>query len=118
MAEATRSRPTAKIAAELAMIARLPTLNATAIPMIEQLMAPVVSEAIGANSDLISAARNSCGSSASARSVWIIRLISMCFTRLPLHPRKYRPIFNTRQIDQAIATRDERVANGAVTIDR
>src|SRR5664280_2355187 len=110
MAEAMRSMPTAKIAIELAMISQLPTLHATAMPMIEPLMAPAVSEAIGANSDLISAARISGGSSASARSVWIIRLISMCFTRLPLHPRKYRPIFNTRQIDQAIATRDEPVS--------
>jgi hypothetical protein len=30
--------------------------------------------------------------------------------------RSYGPIFNTWQIDEAIATRDERVANGGVTI--
>ncbi len=61
--------PTAKIAAEVAMIPRLLTLNATAMPMIEQLIAPIVSDEIGANNDLINAARTSGGSSASVR--WI-----------------------------------------------
>ncbi|HWC92781.1 MAG TPA: hypothetical protein VG475_06665 [Pseudolabrys sp.] len=55
----------------MAMIARLPTLNATAMPMIEPLRAPIASDAIGANNDSINAARVSGGSSASAWRIWI-----------------------------------------------
>jgi hypothetical protein len=69
--------PTAKIATELAMIALLPTLSATTMPMIEQLIAPTVSEEIGANNDLTRAARISGGSSASARRISISFLTSI-----------------------------------------
>ena len=53
--------PTAKIATEVAMMPESPTRNATAAPMIEQAMAPTISDAIGANSDSINAARMSGG---------------------------------------------------------
>jgi hypothetical protein len=69
MAEVTRSIPAAKIAAELIMIALLWTLSAMAMPMTEQLIAPIVSEAIGAKSDSTKAARISPGSSASVLRV-------------------------------------------------
>ena len=69
--------PTAKIATEFARIHSLPTRNATAAPVIEQAIAPTISDAIGANSDSTSAARISGGSSASALLVSMSLLISM-----------------------------------------
>ncbi len=69
--------PAAKIAIEMAISHSLPTRNATATPMIEQATAPTTSEATGANSDSISAARISVVSSASALRVSISFLISM-----------------------------------------
>src|SRR5690348_16438343 len=108
--------PTARIASELPMIHLSPTRNATAAPMIEQATAPTISDAIGANSDSISAARISLGSSASALRVWSNFLINMRPTQLSRRPRWYAPLFNAKQIALYIGNQDERTAFGRGTI--
>jgi PAS fold len=77
---------------------------------------PTTSDATGANSDSISAARISVGSSASALRVWSSFVISMWLARLPRCRRSYVAKLNMMQTAQPIGGIDERVAKGGVTI--
>src|SRR5262245_38517668 len=100
--------PTARIATELAMIHWSPTRIATAAPTIEQATAPRISEAIGAKSDSINAARISFGSSASALRVWSNFLINIRPTRLSRRLGSYAGLLNAKQIAWCIRNQDER----------
>ncbi|MBI3703208.1 MAG: hypothetical protein HY244_04970 [Rhizobiales bacterium] len=89
------------MAIELAMIHRSPTLNATTMPIIEQLTAPIVSEEIGANNDSTKAARISVGRFASALRVCSSFLISMWLRTAALKPPILRGVAQYRANAQA-----------------
>ena len=94
--------PTAKIATEFAMIQSSPTRSATAAPMIEQAMAPTISDAIGANSDSISAARIS-GGEFRVRPAGLDQLLDqhVALRGFPTRAIGTGHCFNTRQIARA-----------------
>src|SRR5262245_49359288 len=108
--------PTARIATEFAMIHASPTRNATVAPTMEHATAPTISDAIGANSDSIKAARISFGSSASDLRVWSSFLINMRPTRLSRSSKSYPRLFNAMQIASHIGNQDERTRIGGTTI--
>src|SRR5262245_40519213 len=108
--------PNARIAIELAMIHASPTRRATVAPTMEHAAAPTISDAIGANSDSIRAARISFGSSASALRVWSNFLINMRPTRLSRRSRWYPRLFNALQIASSIGNQDERREISPATI--
>jgi hypothetical protein len=108
--------PTARIAIEFAMIHASPTRRATVAPTMEHATAPTSSDAIGANSDSISAARISFGSSASVLRVWSNFLINMRPTRLSRRSRWYSRLFNALQIASSIGNQDERTEISPATI--